>query len=304
MKSLWPLLIFALSFYRLDADIEDHFRKIANQAGSHQMRNIDFIYMINLDKRPEKFKLCMELLAPYGIHPYRFSAVNGWELSLEVINDVGLKYESWMSQGQWGTCYLPEDQGKPRDELMEIPGRTYFCRTVAPGAIGCVLSHLSILQDAYDRGYKTIWVMEDDVEIIQNPHLLSDLVDKLDSAVGQNGWDILFTDQDTKGQDGNYVSCVTHTERPNYTPRNQFAEKEKISSDFRRIGARYGSYSMILRRSGIKKILNFIKGHQIFLPYDMEYTLPPGIKIYTVLNDVVSTQPRAPTDNGAPNYKE
>ncbi|MFI5334691.1 MAG: hypothetical protein ACHQT8_05965 [Chlamydiales bacterium] len=61
---------------------------------------------------------------------------------------------------------------------------------------------------------------------------------------------------------------------------------------------------MILRRSGIQKILNFLKCHQIFLPYDMEYTLPPDIRLYTVLEDIVSTQPRAPTDNGAPNYLE
>jgi hypothetical protein len=59
---------------------------------------------------------------------------------------------------------------------------------------------------------------------------------------------------------------------------------------------------MILRRSGIKKLLQFFKAHQIFLPYDMDYILPPGIKLFTVLEDVVSNFPKADSDNGAPNY--
>ncbi|MFI5334690.1 MAG: hypothetical protein ACHQT8_05960 [Chlamydiales bacterium] len=32
-----------------------------------------------------------------------------------------------------------------------------------------MLSHLSILQDAFDSGYETIWVMEDDIEVVRNP---------------------------------------------------------------------------------------------------------------------------------------
>ncbi len=290
----------------LFADLEDHLRPIQNKSGSHSMRNIDFIYLINLDKRPEKYARCVEQLVPYSIEPYRFSAINGWELTLDTINDVGLKYAPWMPGGRWATCYLPENDGKPLDEPMHVPGRSYFYRTVAPGAIGCVLSHLSILQDAYDSGYETIWVMEDDIEIIRDPHILSELIDKLDTLIGKDGWDILFTDRDTKGQDGNYVPCLSYAIRPNYTPSNplRFAEREEISPDFRRVGARYGSYSMILRRSGIEKILGFLKFHQIFLPYDMEYTLPPDICLYTVLDDVVSTQPRAPSDNGIPTYKK
>jgi hypothetical protein len=45
---------------------------------------------------------------------------------------------------------------------------------------------------------KAIWVMGDDIEVIQNPHVLSELTDKLDALVGNRGWDVLFTDHDTK----------------------------------------------------------------------------------------------------------
>ncbi len=297
-------LFFVLLYGLLVAKLEDHFKIPLDKSGPHQIRNIDFIYMLNLDERPEKFMHSVDELAPYGITPFRFSAVNGWELSYEVIDDVGVKYVPWMKQGLMGTCYFPEYEGEPFHEVMQVMGRNYFCHCMARGAIGIILSHLSILKDAYDSGYETIWVMEDDVEVIKDPHLMSDLIEKLDSLVGKDGWDFLFTDQDTKDQNGQYVPCLGHALRPNFTPSNpyKFLERVDISPEFRRVGARYGAYSMIVRRSGMKKMLDFTR-EGIFLPYDMEYTLPDDIRMYNVREDVVSTQPRALSDNGAPNYK-
>ena len=302
MKKITLGLIILVSQF-LYSDVEDHFKKAMNKLEYHQIDNVDFIYMINLDERPEKYELCMKTLNPYGIYPYRFSAVNGWQLSLEALNDLGIHYESWMTAGIMGTYF--EDDEHSKHEMIQNPGKTYFCHCMPRGSVGIVLSHLSILQDAYDSQYETIWVMEDDVEVIQDPHVLSDLIEKLDALVGKDSWDILFTDQDTKSQQGNYVPCGSFSSRPNFSPANpaRFALKEEISPDFRRIGARYGAYSMIVRRSGMKKILNFIKNYHVFLPFDMEYTLPNNIRLYTVISDVISTQPQALSDNGVPNYK-
>ena len=303
-KVLFSFFVFV--GFLLHADLEDHLKKITDKTGLHQIRNIDFIYTINLDQRPEKFQRSLEQLAPYNVIPYRFSAVNGWELSLEAINDLGIKYEpSWMTNGHWGTRYFLEGDGQPYHEIVGVPGNVYFSHCMSRGAIGIVLSHLSILQDAYDSGYDTIWVMEDDIEVFRNPHLLSDLVDKLDVIVGKDGWDILFTDPDTKNNQGNYVPCTAYAWRPNFEPSNpeHFVERQDISPDFRRIGARYGAYSMIVRRSGMRKLLTFFKHYHIFLPYDMEFTQPRGIRFYTLTFDLVSTEPNALSDNGGPNYK-
>lgn len=297
-------LIMAIAIGNLFAIPQDFFKVPTEKSGPYQIRNIDFIYMINLDERPEKFIHSFDELAPYGITPYRFSAVNGWKLSLEDLNEVGVKYEPWMRQGLMGTCYLPENNGEPLHEIMHVLDRNYFCHCMSRGAVGIALSHLSILKDAYDSGYETIWVMEDDIEVIKNPHLLSDLIDKLDGIVGKDGWDFLFTDFDTKGQNGAYVPCAGAAQRPNFTPFNpsRFSERVDIDPDFRKVGARYGAYSVVIRRSGMKKMLDFLKWG-IFLPYDMEYTLPEDIRMYTVRDDVVSTQPQALSDNAAPNYK-
>lgn len=144
--------------------------------------------------------------------------------------------------------------------------------------------------------------MEDDIEVIQNPHILSKLVSDLDELVGSENWDILFTDQDTKNSEGIYIPCYSCAWRPNFTPDNPNRfEDRKMLGQFRKIGARYGAYSMIIRRSGIMKILEFIKKYKIFLPYDLDYNKPADIKMFTVLEDVVSTLPHASSDNNFPN---
>ncbi|MBS0628116.1 MAG: glycosyltransferase family 25 protein [Verrucomicrobia bacterium] len=266
----------------------------------NSVRGIDFIYTINLDERPEKFAHCVNELAPYSIEPYRFSAVNGWKLSLDLIDDVGVRYDpTTMQGGLWATSFSPEYH----HSIIDQPGKIYFGHCISRGVIGILLSHLSILQDAYDSGYSTIWVMEDDVQVLKNPHILSSLIDELDSTVGPGKWDILFTDKDTKDQEGNYVECRGYAPRPNYTPKNpiRFSERESIGS-FIKTGARYGAYSMIIRRSGMEKILHYFKKHNLFLPYDMEFYIPSNIQMYTVSEDVVSTLPRALSDNGAPNF--
>src|SRR5579872_4387151 len=114
MKVYFLFLLFnACSAYAL---LEDHLKPAPNKSDSQRMRNIDFIYMINLDQRPEKFERSFQLLSLYGIEPYRFSAVNGWELSLEAINDVGIVFQPWMSREKWGTYYLPGGDFQPQHE--------------------------------------------------------------------------------------------------------------------------------------------------------------------------------------------
>lgn len=298
MRFLWIVLIA----FHLQAALGDHLKKAEGKWDVCWMRNIDFVYIINLDQRPEKFERSAQQLALWGIFPYRFSAVNGWELPLDVINDVGVCFQPWMSTGAWGTYY--EDQDAVH-EFVYKQGRTYFCHCMSRGAIGIVLSHLSVLQDAYDSGYETIWVMEDDIDVLQNPHLLSELVARLDKAVGREGWDILFTDIDTKNTLGQYVPCTGFAWRPNYHPLNtaRFAEQKNIDADFRQVGARFGAYSMIVRRSGMEKILKFFKEYHIFLPFDIEYPYPEDIRLFTVQKDIVSHWVGAPSDNGAPNYQ-
>jgi GR25 family glycosyltransferase involved in LPS biosynthesis len=302
MRTL-AVFFLLISLQLLQADFQNYFKKCPGKSDDHAMENIDFIYMINLDQRPEKWMFSTEQLRPYGIFPYRFSAVNGWELTLEEINDIGLKFYPGMQGGIQCTSYRLDGNFEPSHEIMQNYGQTYFCHCLARGAIGCSLSHLSVLQDAYESGYKTIWVVEDDIEVIDDPRRLSELIRKLDDLVGKDNWDILFTDRDIRDINGNPKPCYWAAKRPDFFPAvpNDYAARVDLG-EFYKIGARWGAHSMILRRCGIEKLLQFFKAHKIFFPYDMDYIFPPGIKLYTVKQDVVSNFPKAPSDNGGPNY--
>ena len=184
------------------------------------------------------------------------SAVNGWELTLEDINDVGLKFSPEMEGGFMGTSYhLNGNFFEPGHELIQNYGQAYFCHCMSRGAIGCALSHLSVLQNAYDSGHETIWVIEDDVYVIKNPNILSDLIDKLDAVVGKGHWDVLFTDRDIRDANGYHKACYWAAKRPDFiafAKANDYGRRTVVSPDFCKIGARWGAHSMIIRRSGIK----------------------------------------------------
>lgn len=298
----WSLLFLICS---LSADVLDHLKKAENKSAAYSMPGIDFIYMINLDERPEKLKRSLDQLGIFEIHPYRFSAVNGWNLTLEQLDDIGLRLTPEMEAGILGTCYPLDGNFEPSHETISEYGKTYFCHCMARGTIGIAMSHISVLQDAFDSGYETIWVMEDDIEVIRDPRMLTELIEELDELVGKENWDVLFTDRDIKDANGNHVTTYWAGRRPDYigfTKDNDYAMKKQVSPNFLKVGARSGAHSMIVRRSGIQKLLRFFAAHQVFFPYDMEYILPRGINLYTVDVDVVSNTPKAPSDNGSPNY--
>lgn len=308
MKNKWVVFLFITIFFSsiLDAGIEKYFRKIENKGNNHKIANIDFIYMINLDERPEKFAQSMAYLAPYGIVPFRFSAINGWTLSHEVISNVGLKFDpATMCGGALGTVFRCRD-GKVYEshEVIGETGTTYYALGMSLGSIGIVLSHLSVLQDAYDSGYNTIWVMEDDIQVMSNPHELSGLISKLDKLYPK--WDVFFTDPETKNTEGEPVFCCATFPKPNFKlqPTEFYLKNIPLGKNFKIIGARYGAYSMIIRRSGIKKLLKFIKEYKIYLPFDFDYCYPPGIRLVSCTRDIVSTLPRALSDNASPRYSE
>ena len=299
--SLFLLLVFSFPLF---ATIEKYLKQTTDKYNNHKIKNIDFIYIINLDQRPEKWNRSLEQLLIYGICPYRFSAVNGWELSLEAINDIGVQFTPGMIGDFMGTSYHLDGNFAPSHEKIQNYGQTYFSHCMARGAIGIVLSHLSVLQDAYDSGYERIWVMEDDIEILSDPKILPELIDQLNHLVGKNNWDILFTDQDTKNAQGIRIPCYGIAKRPNFNPgnSNQYAKRSNVGHTFRKIGARFGAYSMIIQRSGMKKILDFFKTYKIFLPYDMDFFSAPNIQMFTVQKDIVGNMLNALSDNGGPNY--
>ena len=305
---LYPLLILSsLLFVQLEASVIEKYLcpAIDAKSGVHSIENIDFIYVINLDERPEKYENTKRVLEPYGIYPYRFSAVNGWKLSDEAIDELGVQYQPGTPYGPIASVYRHVDGKEYMSfEIMSEEGVTYYCHSLSRGAIGCILSHLSVLQDAYDSGYNTIWVMEDDIRVVSDPREISSLIGALDSLAPT--WDIFFTDNETKGGDGRQVFCGGIRPRPNfaYHGLSYYVERKQINADIIKLGLRFGAYSMVIRRSGIKKLLDYFKTYKLFFPYDMEYFFPPDIRLYACTRDIVTTIAGGISDNGNPTYKK
>jgi len=304
-KIFSAIALLACFSHAESSDLEAYLKPAGNKDGNHSMRNIDFIYTINLDKRPEKYANTMKVLEPYGIYPYRFSAVNGWELSFQALDDLGVKYQPGTPHGGICSVFRHVDGKEIASfEVLKEEGVAYYCHSLSRGAIGCLMSHISVLNDAYNSGYETIWVMEDDIRVVENPHIISDLIDQLDRLAP--GWDVLFTDNETKGADGNPVYCGGIRPRPNFQHQDlhYYYNRYFVSEDIVKMGLRFGSYSMIIRRSGVEKLVNYFKTYNLFFPYDMEYFFPPGIKLYACRRDIVTTIAGEISDNGNPTYEK
>jgi GR25 family glycosyltransferase involved in LPS biosynthesis len=285
---------FVLFSIALHADISKYFKKCENKSDIHKMKNIDFIYLINLDKRPERLKQTLEALHPYGIYPYRFSAVNGYAYSVDELNDMGVTLLPGMKTEDVGIHYMLNTESLPVPAYVPINeyGKKYV--SILPGEIGCLLSHLSILKDAFDSNYNLIWIMEDDIEVMQDPRCMPDLIDELNQLVGKNNWDILFTDADRRDDDGRYLSVKMPftPHRPNYPMRDNryFSLKRRKYTHFIQTRARCGTHSMIVNRSGIKKILDFYQLFAIFLPIDHDLYLINDLHLYSVSRDIISNR--------------
>lgn len=294
MKMLTLTLV--IFFSNCHAGIEDHYRKLENKLGSCGMENVDYIYLINLDLRPERWVNCLNQLLPYGIFPERFPGIYGWSLSPSVLNDMALQFQHGMWTGVEAVMHFPLD-GDGTPQWVYLSGAFYgkgcFSGWSVKGSFGCTLSHLSVLKDAYDSGYNTIWVMEDDIAIYEDPHQLTHLIQELDALVGPDGWDVLYTDYNlmvvdkTKDIRSQIPGLYWRPDMP-YLDVLFLAEHQDAGEKFMKIGSRMRNHSMIYRRCGIEKILKFYQTHNTFLAYDNEIALIPGIRLYTLKNHIVS----------------
>ena len=290
-------VLFTLLFFMnlLNAkEISGYFHQLENNTEiANPFCYIDYIYLINLDCRPEKLETCMEQLLPYGVIPSRFSAVNGWLLSSIELEELGTKVHSRKLKKH--SCRIVSHEGVEKLKKIAFErvyhDKTCFSNVMTQGAIGCTLSHLSVLQDAYDSGYEIIWVLEDDIKVIKNPLLLDNYIYLLNSLVGKDNWDILYTDLRPNSKaflNKDYMKQCLWRPDMKYTLGNSYSSASVIDKDFMRIKSRLKTHSMIISRSGIKKILDFVKKHHIFRPYDLELAIIPDIKLYNLCFDLVS----------------
>ena len=219
------------------------------------MDPIDCVYVINLEARPEKWKRMQTLLKERGINANRVNAVNGWQLSDEIAKEVAGPYP------------------------VQVKG----------GPLGCLLSHFSIYKDAYDRGYKVIWILEDDADFIEDIRQIPTYL-KVLSKVDPD-WDIFYTDVDPKyGEAGYALYLVNKPMRPgqNMLPYQYYSLRLLACSGIFRILGRYGFTSMLISRSGLEKCVNYLSHTYVWAPIDCDLHFIPGIREYVPAKEIVT----------------
>lgn len=216
---------------------------------------VDCIYVINLDKRPEKWQRMQQILGEKGMHACRFSAIDGWSISQEA--------------------------------QQQLAG-TYPLRML-PGEVGCLLSHVSVIKDALGRGFNVAWILEDDIEFIEDPHRMSELLAKLTKI--DSNWDILYTDIDSKNSLGVRVPALDADFRPDRTFKyslGHYLKRTPVSDDLMRLGQRYGMYSVLISRKGMSKIYNYYSHVYLWSAIDIDIHYIPTIREYSTTRDIVT----------------
>ena len=109
---------------------------------------IDFIYVINLttDSNEIRDKI-LSLNFKDDTNYYEFPAVNGWDI-VDGLVKTPYKYK----QAKWWK--LPNNPKEPQND--------WWSRDLTPGEIGCVLSHYSVIEGAYNSGYENVLILEED----------------------------------------------------------------------------------------------------------------------------------------------
>jgi hypothetical protein len=149
-----------------------------------------------------------------------------------------------------------------------------------------------VLYDAYTSGYETIWVLEDDISVIQDPHILALRIEELDSLIDKE-WDILYTDSDYLTLEFPGIPIIKQLMmkwRPDmpFFDLYPLLEHMPLGEHFFKIGSRNRTHSYLIRRSGMKKILKFYHEQGMFLPIDHELAFIPDLKFYIVDEAIVT----------------
>lgn len=261
MLLVLSVFLFASTIFA-KTNIENFLTNIDLRYVDSGINQVDCVYVINLKHRPQKWLGTKAIFNSYGIFPNRVNAINGWIL----------------------------DEHEKRVLMGMYPLRLYG------GQIGCILSHVSIVQHAFKKAYEVIWICEDDIEIRENPHQLSDLIAKLSEIDPE--WDILYTDSDSKNTLGIIVPSLGSDFRPDspHMDLNYYIKNEIIDQDLIRKNQRFGAYSYILSRRGIEKIFRHFINNYLWTTYDIDIHYIPGIRQYCLRRDLISINWKLPSD--------
>lgn len=131
---------------------------------------IDSSYVINLDRRPERYKVVKKILDENGF-PFvkRFSAIDASKIPKQYIDSI-----------------ITNDVKRYLDKDIKI--RTEHSQ-VTKGAIGCYLSHINLWNKLVNSDKEYMLIFEDDADIVG--HLI-DVISDIINSIKNNNIDIFL----------------------------------------------------------------------------------------------------------------
>jgi len=152
-----------------------------------------------------------------------------------------------------------------------------------------MLSHLSVLLDAYNKDFDLIWILEDDIEILKPLEIIKNCLAHLSKI--DPDWDVFYTDTDSRHPIlGHLISYDVAPERPGQKlkPASFYRHRSVVSRHIMKIHSRFGLYSYFVSKRGIKKMIDYFLNKTIWVPIDMEIHYIPGIREYSTRQDIVT----------------
>ncbi|KRF98362.1 uncharacterized protein Dwil_GK27803 [Drosophila willistoni] len=126
---------------------------------------LDHIYMINLDRRPERRQKMENLFDELGLNVEHFSAVDGKQLNSERLQEMGIQFLSG----------------------YEDP---YHHRAMTMGEIGCFLSHYNIWKQMLELNQKEVLILEDDIRF--EPYFTGNALRVINQARNAVEYDLIY----------------------------------------------------------------------------------------------------------------
>ncbi|XP_023300463.2 glycosyltransferase 25 family member [Lucilia cuprina] len=118
-------------------EVNEYLKKFEREEKKHKL-SLDHIYMINLERRPERREKMEKLFNVLGLDVEYFPAVDGQKLNHHILKEMGIKF-------------LPG---------YEDP---YHHRPMTMGEIGCFLSHYKIWEKMVEEKQEQVLILEDDI---------------------------------------------------------------------------------------------------------------------------------------------
>lgn len=129
----------------------------------------DEIFMINLERRTDRYEKMNVSLRELGIKWRHFLAVDGKNFTKKKVDEMGVAAMSDF-----------------KDPFLKRP--------ITFGEIGCFMSHWNIWKEIVDRNLEMVLVLEDDVRFESNfVNQLKEVLKQAQSVRNQENWDLIYT---------------------------------------------------------------------------------------------------------------